>query len=67
MKNNLTFRERRQAGGWLLREIAALAEINISTLHRIETGHTTNPHPKIARAIDAALATKEALAKKEGP
>ena len=54
----MTFRERRLAGGWTLETIAAIAEVNISTLHRIETGRT-NPNRTTVRAINAALAIKE--------
>lgn len=60
----MEYRERRIKGGWTLEEIARLAEINIGTLNRIEMGHT-KPIRATRRAIEAALAIKEAEQKTE--
>lgn len=58
----LTCKERRKAGGWSREEIAALAEISVSTLYRIEERGAA-PTRVVARAIEAALSIKESEAK----
>lgn len=60
----MTYRERREAGGWTLEEIAALAEINVSTLNRIELGKA-RPIRATRRALERALAIKEKERKTE--
>ena len=60
-----TYRERREAGGWTLVEISALAAIDIMTLNRIELGKIAKPHRATLLLIEAALTGKEAAAKKK--
>ena len=61
----MTYRERRQRGGWTLEQIAALAEVNVSTLNRIELDKA-KPNRATQRAIDAALASMESETATQG-
>ena len=60
----MTYKQRRDVGGWTRAEIASLAGISESTLYRIEQ-RGVNPNNLTKRAIDAALAIKEAESKVE--
>jgi transcriptional regulator with XRE-family HTH domain len=60
----MNYRDRRERGGWTLEEIARLAEVNVSTLYRIERG-VSKPNRATVRAIEAALAIKESEPKTE--
>ena len=54
----MTYKQRRNEGGWSRAEIAALSGISESTLYRIEERGVT-PNNLTKRAIEAALAIKE--------
>jgi DNA-binding XRE family transcriptional regulator len=59
-----TFKTRRKRLGMTRQQLATEAEIATSTLWRIEEGRVA-PSVFVARAIEAALAIKEAESKQE--
>jgi DNA-binding XRE family transcriptional regulator len=60
----VSFKTRRKRLGLKRQDLATLAGVSTSTLWRIEE-NKVDPSPLVARAINEALAIREALAKTE--